>query len=47
MVATKLIGGFLILEAIASMMYSEDKRGVSQVGRLVKIGVGTYVYNIE
>lgn len=38
------IGGFFIAEAIVSMMFSEDKRAISQIGRAARVAVGYYVY---
>ena len=40
----KAIGGFLVGEAILSILFSEDKSNLSQSGRLIRIGIGYYVW---
>jgi hypothetical protein len=47
MKTNKILGGFLILEGIGSILFSGDAREISQFGRLIRIGIGTYVYSIE
>lgn len=43
--SNKYIGGFFITEAIISILFSQDKRTISQTGRLLRIGMGYYIYN--
>lgn len=40
----KAIGGFLVGEAVLSILFSEDKSNLSQSGRLVRIGIGYYIW---
>ena len=40
----KAIGGFLVGEAILSILFSADKSNLSQSGRLIRIGIGYYVW---
>jgi hypothetical protein len=40
----KAIGGFLVGEAILSILFSEDKSNLSQSGRLIRIGIGYYIW---
>lgn len=40
----KYIGGFFITEAVVSMLFSEDKRAISQIGRFARVAIGYYVY---
>lgn len=35
-----IAGIFLIVEAVASIIYSQDQRGISQTGRVVRIAIG-------
>ena len=43
----KAIGGFLVGEAILSILFSADKSNLIQTGRLIRIGIGYYVWNRE
>lgn len=40
----KVIGGFLVGEAILSILFSADKGNLSQGGRLIRIGIGWYIW---
>lgn len=40
----KVIGGFLIGEASLSIVLSEDRRKLSQFGRLLRMGIGYYIW---
>ena len=40
----KAIGGFLVGEAVLSILFSADKSNLSQGGRLIRIGIGYYVW---
>lgn len=44
---TKYVGGFLVGEALLSILFSEDKRTISQIGRFIRIGIGAYVYQLH
>lgn len=39
---TKLAGGYIITEGILSIVGSEDKRVISQIGRAGRIALGLY-----
>lgn len=43
--AEKATGGFLIGEAALSILFSEDKRALPQFARLVRIGIGYYIFS--
>lgn len=38
------IGGFLMAEGTLSVVASQCKGPISQVGRLIRIGLGYYIY---
>lgn len=38
-----LIGIFLVVEAVASIIYSQDHRGISQAGRIVRVAIGGFM----
>lgn len=38
------VGGFLIIEGIASLLFSQNKQLIPQAARLVRIGIGAYIY---
>lgn len=38
------IGGFLMGEAGLSILFSMDKSAVSQLGRLIRVGIGYYIF---
>ena len=40
----KAIGGFLAGEAILSILFSSDKSNLIQTGRLLRIGIGYYIW---
>ena len=39
------IGGFLIAEGGLSLIFSNCKSPTSQIGRLIRIGLGIYIYS--
>lgn len=43
----KIFGLFLIGEAIASMVYSQDKRSISNTGRMARIVIGFVLLTIK
>ena len=43
MTILKLIGAFLIIEALISIKYSKDKRGISNIGRIIRFIIGVYL----
>lgn len=38
------IGGFLIADGGLSLIFSGCKSPMSQIGRLIRIGIGIYIY---
>ncbi len=38
------IGGFLMVEGGLSMVLSTNKSTIFQIGRLIRIGIGYYIY---
>ncbi len=45
MTTNQLIGSFLFIEGLGSILYSQDKRTLSHIGRLIRMGIGYYIYN--
>jgi len=43
----KIFGVFLISEAVISIGYSQDQQKVSQVGRVIRIGIGVVLLLIK
>ncbi|MDD3474307.1 MAG: hypothetical protein PHP08_00205 [Candidatus Dojkabacteria bacterium] len=39
------VGGFLMIEGAASIIFSGCKSSTSQLGRLLRIGIGYYIYS--
>lgn len=40
----KIIGGYLFVEGWASIARSQDQRGLSNIGRLGRIGIGIWLF---
>lgn len=40
----KLIGSYLFVEGFASIAYSQDQRVLSNIGRLGRMGIGTWLF---
>lgn len=38
------IGGFLVIEGGLSIIFSECKSPLFQIGRLLRMGIGYYIY---
>lgn len=38
------IGSFLFIEGLASILYSKDQQPISHIGRLIRMGIGYYIY---
>ena len=38
-----IIGWFLVGEGLASVLFSQDRRGISQFGRVLRIAAGIYL----
>ncbi len=41
--ANKVIGSFLAIEGLLSIIYSQDKQTISQFGRVGRICIGIYL----
>ncbi len=40
----KLVGGYLFIESLASIVYSQDQRSLSNFGRLGRMGIGAWLF---
>lgn len=43
MTAAQITGLYLIVEGLASIFYSIDQRGASQIGRIGRVVIGIYM----
>lgn len=43
MVLEEIFGGFLIVEGLTSIVFSQDQRALSQIGRLLRMAGGAWL----
>lgn len=41
----KIIGGYLFIEGLASIIYSIDQKPLSNIGRLGRMGIGVWLFS--
>ena len=42
-----VIGLFLVIEGVLSIMYSQDARQISHIGRIIRILIGIYLTQVK